>query len=436
MASGAQGQGRLPETPVLLDVIRATLGRDGPLKDRVLVVSAGGTREYMDPVRFIGNPASGRQGVELARAAIERGATTRLVLGSGTVDPPAGAETTRVESAGEMLEALQDAVQGCDALIMNAAVGDYRPASSSDVKLKRGGEPAGIDLVENPDLLKSLKGDFLRIGFAAETNDHLENARSKLLGKELDALVVNDVAGSDTGFAAETNAVTILRPEHADIEIPLTSQVRRGVSRTGRGGGNDRRALTAASETPLKGWPADRTAGSMAFHALQAALAAMGIERSLESLVTRSGEAFWVPWSETADVETMRYTRMMSTLFRAVDLAKVRLEIGAEEGIGSVIAALRKHTAAGRLVIAPVFSEGRFGVIQSVDSDGASPRRRPGPVGARVNRAGRWMERRVSRIPAGQAPLWRDTAGPADEAGWDSGARPRRHPVRAPWKRH
>ena len=175
-------------------------------------------------MRFIGNPASGRQGVELARAAIERGATTRLVLGSGTVEPPAGAETTQVESAGEMLEALQDAVQGCDALIMNAAVGDYRPASSSEVKLKRGGEPSGIDLVENPDLLKSLKGDFLRIGFAAETNDHLENARSKLLGKELDALVVNDVAGSDTGFAAETNAVTILRPEHADIEIPLTSK--------------------------------------------------------------------------------------------------------------------------------------------------------------------------------------------------------------------
>ena len=104
LASGAQGQGRLPETPVLLDVIRATLGRNGPLKDRVLVVSAGGTREYMDPVRFIGNPASGRQGVELARAAIERGATTRLVLGSATVEPPVSAETVRVESAEQMLE--------------------------------------------------------------------------------------------------------------------------------------------------------------------------------------------------------------------------------------------------------------------------------------------------------------------------------------------
>jgi len=110
----------------------------------------------------------------------------------------------------------------------------------------------------------------------------------------------------------------------------------------------------------------------MAFHALQAALAAMGIERSLESLVTRSGEAFWVPWSETADVETMRYTRMMSTLFRAADLAKVRLEIGADDEAGSAIAALRQHTAAGRLVIAPVFSEGRFGVIQSVDANGVA----------------------------------------------------------------
>ena len=158
MASGAEGQGRLPETPALMDVIRATLGRNGPLKNRVVVVSAGGTREYMDPVRFIGNPASGRQGVELARAAIERGATTRLVLGSGTVEPPAGAETTRVESAEEMLDALREAVRGCDALIMNAAVGDYRPAATSDVKLKRGGEPAGIDLIENPDLLQSLTG--------------------------------------------------------------------------------------------------------------------------------------------------------------------------------------------------------------------------------------------------------------------------------------
>ncbi len=108
----------------------------------------------------------------------------------------------------------------------------------------------------------------------------------------------------------------------------------------------------------------------MAFHALQAALAAMGIERSLESLVTRSGEAFWVPWSETADAETMRYTRMMSTLFRATDLARVRVVIGAEDEPGSALAEVRDETAAGRLVLAPVFYDARFGVIQSVDSEG------------------------------------------------------------------
>lgn len=110
----------------------------------------------------------------------------------------------------------------------------------------------------------------------------------------------------------------------------------------------------------------------MAFHALQAAMAAMGIERSLDSLVTRSGEAFWVPWSETADVETMRYARMMSTLFRAADLTRVGLEIGGEDEPESAVVALRKHTDAGRLVIAPVFSGGRFGVIESVDSSGVA----------------------------------------------------------------
>jgi hypothetical protein len=110
----------------------------------------------------------------------------------------------------------------------------------------------------------------------------------------------------------------------------------------------------------------------MAFHALQAALGAMGIERTLDSLVTRSGEAFWVPWSGTADVQTMGYTRALSTLFRAADLARVRLEIGAEDAPESAVAALRKHTDAGRPVIAPVFSGERFGVIESVDSNGVA----------------------------------------------------------------
>ena len=224
LASGAYGPGRLPTTPELMDVIREVLGRDGPLNGRVLVVSAGGTREHLDPVRFIGNPASGRQGVELARASIERGAATRLVLGPATIDPPINAETTHVSSASEMLDALRQATCGCDVLIMNAAVGDYRPVVTSKSKLKRDGMNTRIDLVENPDLLASLEGDFIRVGFAAETDNHLTNAREKLRVKGLDALVVNDVAQSDRGFGAETNAVTILRPNYCDQEVTLTGK--------------------------------------------------------------------------------------------------------------------------------------------------------------------------------------------------------------------
>ena len=224
LASGAYGQGRLPTTPELMDVIREVLGRDGPLNGCVLVVSAGGTREYLDPVRFIGNPSSGRQGVELARASIERGAATRLVLGPSTIDPPINAETTHVSSASEMLDALRQATCGCDALIMNAAVGDYRPVATSKSKLKRDDVNTRIELVENPDLLASLQGDFIRVGFAAETDNHLANAREKLRVKGLDALVVNDVAQSDRGFGVATNAVTILRPNRCDQEVKLTDK--------------------------------------------------------------------------------------------------------------------------------------------------------------------------------------------------------------------
>ncbi len=224
LASGAQGKGRLPPTETLMDMLGAALGRDGPLRGRVVVVSAGGTREFLDPVRFIGNRASGRQGVELARAAANLGAATRLVLGAASVDPPASVDTTRVESADEMLAALRQAVDGCDALIMNAAVGDYRPARRAVSKLKRRGSAAQLDLVENPDLLRSLPGGFVRVGFAAETDDHLANARAKLRAKRLDALVVNDVGRADRGFAAAANEVTIVRPDRPDQTVPLTSK--------------------------------------------------------------------------------------------------------------------------------------------------------------------------------------------------------------------
>ena len=144
LASGATGQGRLPATEVLVDAVRLVLGRSGPLAGRSIVVSAGGTREFLDPVRYLGNRATGRQGVALSRAALERGAAVQLVLGAAVVEPPYGVAAQLVDSADAMLQALRAATQGCDALIMNAAVGDFRPTHQATAKIKRrAGVPAG-----------------------------------------------------------------------------------------------------------------------------------------------------------------------------------------------------------------------------------------------------------------------------------------------------
>ena len=224
LASGATGPGRLPPTETLVDAVRLVLGRSGPLAGRSIVISAGGTREFMDPVRYIGNRATGRQGVALARAAVERGANVRLVIGAATVDPPYGVTTRQVESADAMLEALEAATRDCDALIMNAAVGDFRPASQAAGKIKRRAGVPFVALVENPSLLDALRGDFVRVAFAAETDDHESNAQSKLRELELDAVVVNDVASADRGFAASTNEVTMLTRDGGRREVSLRSK--------------------------------------------------------------------------------------------------------------------------------------------------------------------------------------------------------------------
>ena len=146
------------------------------------------------------------------------------MLGPSTVAPPKNAEIIRVESALEMLAQLQKATDGCDVLIMNAAVGDYRADEVASSKLKRGSVPPEMKLVENPDVLESLQGEFVRVGFAAETHDHTDNARRKLVEKSLHAMVVNVVGGAETGFAAETNAVTILRHDKPDQAVELSSK--------------------------------------------------------------------------------------------------------------------------------------------------------------------------------------------------------------------
>ncbi len=213
------GPGRLPEPDVIAAAALA-LVRPQDLAGLEVVVSAGGTIEPIDPVRFLGNSSTGRQGVELARAAHERGARVRLVAASIDVDVPAGVEVTRVSSARDMHAAMDTAARTADIVVMAAAVADFRPENVVRDKIKKtdGGEPPVLRLVENPDILADLAHQRRRpgqtvVGFAAETGDAegsvLDHARAKARRKGADLLVANDVSGGRT-FGSSDNSVTIL----------------------------------------------------------------------------------------------------------------------------------------------------------------------------------------------------------------------------------
>lgn len=212
LASGAVGDGRLATAEAILGALRATLGRDGPLAGRRLVVTAGGTREPLDPVRFLGNRSSGTMGYAIAAAAVDRGATVELISGPVALAPPANVALVRVETAEQMRNAVEWAAIGADALVMVAAVADFRPASPSDRKIKKspGGDGMTLDLVRNPDIVGDLDGaGLLKVGFAAETDDLLANAAAKLEAKGLAMIVANDAVAA---IDRPTSRVTILRP--------------------------------------------------------------------------------------------------------------------------------------------------------------------------------------------------------------------------------
>jgi len=213
-ASGLVGQGRLPETPTLLGHIRWALGRDGVLAGRRVVVTAGGTREPLDPVRYISNYSSGKQGTAIAQAALDAGAQVTLIT-SAALPTPIGAEVVAVESAMEMNDAVLERSAGADVLVMAAAVADYRPAQMAAHKMKKeDAEAPTLTLKPTPDILMNVKGMSHRpkvvVGFAAESDDLLANAQSKLQRKALDLLVANDITASDAGFHVDTNRVVIL----------------------------------------------------------------------------------------------------------------------------------------------------------------------------------------------------------------------------------
>ncbi|WP_084658950.1 bifunctional phosphopantothenoylcysteine decarboxylase/phosphopantothenate--cysteine ligase CoaBC [Thermogemmatispora onikobensis] len=275
LASGAIGPGRLPETPALLGAVRWLLGRSGDLAGRRVVVTAGGTREPLDPVRFLGNRSSGKMGFALAAEALARGAQVRLISAPTALTPPYGAEFEEVETTLQMLEAVRRAVATADVLVMNAAVADFRPAAPAPRKIKkeelRAGEGAHaaarseteeeltLRLVRNPDILQELahlpaaqpdtaaaalpapaspaeapgaspshSSDtparprrLIRVGFAAETHDVLSYAQQKLAQKSLDLLVANDVTRPDSGFGSDTNKVYIFHAAGGLEDLPV-----------------------------------------------------------------------------------------------------------------------------------------------------------------------------------------------------------------------
>ena len=239
MASGAMGPGRMVEPDDIVGMARVVLAEKGKLAGQRVVVTAGGTREAMDPVRFVSNHSSGKMGYAVAEVARDRGAQVTLIT---TVNRPEpfGVEIVHVNSAEQMLKAVLKASQDADILVMAAAVADFRPATIAEQKIKKqiGMEGMTLEMVRNPDILaevaqqKSTKnglhtgaGPRFTVGFAAETEDLLRNAKSKLERKKLDLIVANDVTATDAGFAVDTNRVSLLAADGSIQELPLMSKI-------------------------------------------------------------------------------------------------------------------------------------------------------------------------------------------------------------------
>jgi phosphopantothenoylcysteine decarboxylase/phosphopantothenate--cysteine ligase len=221
LVSGRMGRGRLVETDVLVGALKQVLARRGDLAGRRLVVTAGGTREPLDPVRFISNYSSGKMGYALAEAARDRGAEVTLVSTITTMPCPYGVSLSSVETVAEMREAVLAACDGADAVIMAAAVADYRPLELGPRKVKKGPKRMSVEMEKTPDFLLEVTGSIVKVGFAAETNDLLDNARKKLTEKGLDLIAANDLTAPGAGFAVDTNQITIIDTSGAAEEVPL-----------------------------------------------------------------------------------------------------------------------------------------------------------------------------------------------------------------------
>ena len=227
LASGRTGAGRMSEVPEIVGALRAMLGaHDGDLRGRHIVVSAGGTREPIDPVRFISNRSSGKMGYAIAEAARDRGARVTVVSTVEAVPALYGAAIVPVASVAEMRRAVLDACTDADVLVMAAAVSDFTPLHPSQQKIKKGEGGMLLELAKNASFLPEVPDSVFKVGFAAETEDVIENARRKPLSHgHLNLICANDVSAADAGFAVDTNRVTIIDPADGNAEeLPLMSK--------------------------------------------------------------------------------------------------------------------------------------------------------------------------------------------------------------------
>ena len=226
LASGLTGKGRMIEPYDIMGAANMLLGKDGDLSGKKIVVSAGGTEEAIDPVRNITNRSSGKMGYAIAEAARDRGAMVSLVAAPNHLAKPIGISVTNIQSAEDMKKAIEDECLEADALIMAAAVADWRPLEKLDSKAKKDkSDHWSLELVKNPDIVAGINSSkLIKVGFAAESENLVENSKTKIESKNLDFIVANDITAADSGFSVDTNRVTIIHPDGTTEVLPLMSK--------------------------------------------------------------------------------------------------------------------------------------------------------------------------------------------------------------------
>ena len=224
LASGLSGKGRLVDPTQLVGHIAAALGKKGDLSGKKIVISAGGTQEPIDPVRVITNNSSGKMGYAIAEAARDRGAEVILITAPTSLSDPPSITVKNVTTAAEMCSLVLSEVTDSDALIMSAAVADYRPKTSAEQKIKKSDSGLTIDLTKTEDILEKATGNFVKVGFSAESENLVSNATEKISRKSLDLIVANDITDPDSGFGKDTNKVVIIDDQLQAEHLPILTK--------------------------------------------------------------------------------------------------------------------------------------------------------------------------------------------------------------------